>query len=209
MRIPTAAVPLIVAVAALSGCAAGAADTAPVPDVSAAVDRPADELTARTFVLDPGDGAQLCLGGVGESLPPVCGGPPTIGWDWGQVEGEESQSGSTWGDYEVVGTWDGTSFSLTRTPVAYDPRAASTPIPDPIPDPTPGAPADPAAVARAMQDYSDRMGTPGGPLQLGEYQGRASVGVVHDDGSEQAAADAEYGTDVVEVYSLLRPVDGE
>jgi len=42
-----------------------------------------------------------------------------------------------------------------------------------------------------MQDYSDRMGTPDGPLQLGEHQGRASVGVVHDDGSQQAAADAE------------------
>ncbi|MCJ1711930.1 hypothetical protein MT344_12170 [Clavibacter michiganensis subsp. phaseoli] len=204
MRSLAAIVPLLAAVAVLSGCAAGAADTAPVPT---APERPADELTARAFVLDGGDGAELCLGGVGESLPPVCGGPPIVGWDWADVEDEESQSGSTWGDYEVVGTWDGTSFTLTRAPESYDPRAPSTEAP--LPEPTPGDPADAEAVARAIEDYSSEMGTAEGPLSLGEYRGRASVQVIYDDGTQQAEADAEYGEGVVEIWSSLRPADDE
>ncbi|RIJ50965.1 hypothetical protein DZG00_10660 [Clavibacter lycopersici] len=206
MRSPAAIVPLLVAVAVLSGCAAGAADTVPAP-APTAPERPADELTARALVLDGGEGAELCLGGVGESLPPVCGGPRIEGWDWAGVEGEESVSGSTWGDYEVFGTWDGTTFTLTRTPEPYDPRAPSTEAP--LPEPTPGDPANAEAVARAIEDYASEMGTPDGPLSLGEYLGRASVQVIHDDGTQQAEADAQYGEDVVEIWSSLRPADGE
>lgn len=204
MRTLTTTVSLFLVGAVLSGCAVGTVEVPAGTGVTSATPGPVDELTARTFVMDTGDGAELCLGGVGESLPPVCGGPKVVGWDWAEVEDEESLSGSTWGDYEVHGTWDGNAFTLTRTPMPYDPRAASTPLPDP----TPGVPADPAAIARAMEDYSSAMSAPGGPLGVGEYQGRVSVGVIHDDGTQQAAADAEYGKDVVEIYSALRPVDG-
>ncbi|WP_317230632.1 hypothetical protein [Clavibacter sp. MX14-G9D] len=205
MGIRATSVSLLLVGAALSGCAAGADDVSAGTGATSATPAPVDELTARTFVMDTGDGAELCLGGVGESLPPSCGGPDAVGWDWAAVEDEETLSGSTWGHYEVHGTWDGTAFTLTRTPVSYDPRAASTPLPDP----TPGVPADPAAIARAMEDHSSAMGTPGGPLWLGEYQGRVSVGVIHDDGTQQAAADAEYGEDVVEIHSALRPAEGD
>ena len=52
------------------------------------------------------------------------------------------------------------------------------------------------------------MGSLDGPLSVGEYRGRASVGVIHDDGSQQAEADAEYGEGVVEIWSQLRPTTG-
>lgn len=66
-----------------------------------------------------GHGPQLCLGGVAESYPPQCGGPDVVGWDWDTVEGSESASGTTWGSYTVIGTYDGERFTLTepaRTP---------------------------------------------------------------------------------------------
>jgi hypothetical protein len=206
MRIPSAAVSLIV-VAALAGCAAGSAGAPSSIDEPAAPSRPVDELTTRTMVIDHGDGAELCVGGIGESLPPSCGGPDIVGWDWADVEGEESQAGATWGYYEVFGTFDGTSFTLTRPPGAYDPHSSAPATP--LPEPTPGDPANADAVARAVEDYTDRMGSLDGPIGVGEYRGRASVDVIHDDGGRlQAEADAAYGEGVVEIWSTLQPATG-
>ncbi|MBI4259884.1 MAG: hypothetical protein HY658_04900 [Actinobacteria bacterium] len=68
-----------------------------------------------TVVLEaPGKPAMLCLSGVLESLPPQCGNIPVANWDWDRVEGEERLSGVTWGDYHVVGTYDGESFTLVE-----------------------------------------------------------------------------------------------
>jgi hypothetical protein len=54
----------------------------------------------------------LCLGGIADSLPPQCDGIPIEGWDWDGVQGERTASGTTWGSYEVVGTYDGATFAL-------------------------------------------------------------------------------------------------
>ena len=54
----------------------------------------------------PKHGPQLCLGGQLDSLPPQCGGPDVVGWDWAAVGNEESVNGTTWGVYHVVGTFD-------------------------------------------------------------------------------------------------------
>ena len=59
-------------------------------------------------------GPQLC-GSVAESLPPQCGGPDLVGWDWKAVE-HESLSGTQWGEYSLVGTYDGDAFALTEPP---------------------------------------------------------------------------------------------
>ena len=59
------------------------------------------------------------------SYPPQCGGPDVLGWDWAAVVAEDA-GGTTWGEYEVVGTWDGTALTLTRPP--------GTPPPAPAPD---------------------------------------------------------------------------
>jgi hypothetical protein len=83
-----------------------------------------DELVGVGTVLEsPDHGPQLCLGMVMASLPPQCGGPPIPNWDWSAVTGHTTLHGTTWGDYEVVGTYDGHQFTLTREPT---PRAEGT-----------------------------------------------------------------------------------
>lgn len=104
-------------VTVLAGCGSG------VPGASTSGDPSVGEevvLLGSGLVLDDGDGPELCLGGVLESYPPQCGGPRLVGWDWDQVEGEVRASGTTWGDYVVIGTYDGERFTLTRRPVGRD-----------------------------------------------------------------------------------------
>src|SRR4029453_13176792 len=66
-----------------------------------------------TVLEDRTDGAMRCLGGVFESLPPQCGNVPIANWDWQAVSGEERLSGTIWGNYHVVGTYEGSTFTPT------------------------------------------------------------------------------------------------
>jgi hypothetical protein len=75
-----------------------------------------------TVLESPDHGPELCLGVVLTSLPPQCGGPSLVGWDWGAVDGEESANGTSWIAATVIGTFDGTTFSLTEPA-----RAPATP----------------------------------------------------------------------------------
>lgn len=92
-------------------------DSSPVPTPTAmptAIPVPDGPVRTRyaVMVLDDGDGAELCLGGVAESLPPQCGGPRLVGWDWSENEGDyEEQGGTRWGEFAVTGTFDGTDFT--------------------------------------------------------------------------------------------------
>jgi hypothetical protein len=88
--------------------------------------------TRAVTVLDDGDGAELCLGGVAESLPPQCGGPRLVGWDWGDVEGEfDEVRGTRWGDFRVVGNYDGESFMVAEvTPAAELPDTGPSEEPE-------------------------------------------------------------------------------
>ncbi len=87
------------------------------------------QYTATATVLEsPEHGPQLCLGGVAESLPPQCGGPDIVGWSWDDVDDFESASGTTWGAYTVVGTYDGEAFRLTEPPQpAVEPEIPDSP----------------------------------------------------------------------------------
>jgi hypothetical protein len=104
----------------------GASDDAPPPAVPAP--DPEQLYEADAIVLEQGDGMEspahgpeLCLGGSADSLPPQCGGVPIANWDWGAVEGEQSASGTTWGEFNVVGTYDGEALTVTEVgPVNYD-----------------------------------------------------------------------------------------
>jgi hypothetical protein len=100
-----------------SAAASGDAAPRPVPDGRVTTD-------GLVTVLDDGDGPELCLGPVAESYPPQCGGPAVDGFDFGDV-GAERASGTTWGSYALIGTYDGTTFTVTdATPAAlYDPMA--------------------------------------------------------------------------------------
>jgi len=96
------------------------------------------------------NGPQLC-GAMVDAFPPDCSGPDVIGWSWDEVDGEESVGGTTWGDYEVTGTWDGEQLTLTEPP--GPPDWAEQPEPDfatPCPEPEGGwAVVDPATATRA------------------------------------------------------------
>ncbi len=102
-----------------AGVSTGAVDETPPPTVPSP--DPKQLYEADVTVLEHGKGMrphrhgpELCLGVVLTSLPPQCGGVPIANWDWTTVEGEESRGGTTWGDYHVVGTFDGEVFTVTE-----------------------------------------------------------------------------------------------
>lgn len=103
-------------VALVAGCA-----TPPVADPSVVPVMPvAMTLTTEhpVTVLDDGDGAELCLGMVLTSLPPQCGGPKLVDWDWSQHSGEYTeQSGVRWGEFIVAGFYDADAGTFTPTQV--------------------------------------------------------------------------------------------
>lgn len=111
------ALPLLVALASgsllLSACATGHPASGPTAGDPGL-------LTTRyaVTVLDDGDGAELCLGGVMTSDPPQCGGPRLVGWDWAAHEGDyEESNGVRWGSFLVTGTYDADADSFTSTDV--------------------------------------------------------------------------------------------
>lgn len=88
-----------------------------------------------TVLESPDHGGELCLGGIADSYPPQCSGLPIPNWDWREVEGEESASGTTWGNFHVVGTYDGAAFTVLEVgvyePPASDPIDFTAPCPEP------------------------------------------------------------------------------
>ncbi|WP_433221137.1 hypothetical protein [Microtetraspora malaysiensis] len=73
-----------------------------------------------TVLANTWHGPQLCAI-VMLSAPPQCDGLDVIGWDWDAVE-HSDQDGVRWGEYHVVGIWDGTSLTLTEPPRPPSPR---------------------------------------------------------------------------------------
>ncbi|MGF1662177.1 MAG: hypothetical protein ACFCVG_06855 [Kineosporiaceae bacterium] len=124
------------------------------------------EVTA-TVLDDGAAGPQLCAGGVQESYPPQCAGPPVAGWDWDAVD-HEAASGVRWGSYRLVGTWDGETFTVTEQAT---PPAPSEPGVDgsdgftvpcqpppggfPVADPARTGEADFSAAAAALEQRPD------------------------------------------------------
>lgn len=122
---------VIVLALALGGCGD---DTTTVASDATAATADGTAPTAERYrvdavtVLDAEDGPQLCLGGVAESLPPQCEGPDVVGWDWADVNDEETAGGTTWGEYSVVGTWDGERLTVTERPAPpVDPPKRDSP----------------------------------------------------------------------------------
>ena len=104
------------------------------------------------------DGAApvLCGGVVYESYPPGCTGAPVIGWDWSTVTATR-EGDVSWGEYEVVGTWDGSALTLTRPVVPFDRSTTAPPdLPDfstPCPEPAQGwVPLDPERTSSVTMD---------------------------------------------------------
>lgn len=142
------------ALVALAGCAS--------PDVDGltpAAGPPDQRYEVAAVVLEsPDHGPQLCHA-VAESLPPQCGGPDVVGWDWSIVESESAQ-GTTWGLYQLVGVWDGERFTLTEPARPADPPSATAApdVPDfttPCPEPAGGwRPVDPSRATMHAQEQA-------------------------------------------------------
>jgi hypothetical protein len=124
---------------------------------------------AEAFVLDdPGRDPVMCLGSFADSLPPQCDGTPLAGWDWGSVEGEETARRSTWGSFHLVGSYDGTTFTVLEAGPPKPPDASGG---DPVdaacaqadggwtsPDISKTSDADVRDLMRAMEDEPDFAG---------------------------------------------------
>ncbi len=117
---------------------ARAVDTLPAPEPEQLYDVNAMVLEEGGRMAPPAHGPELCMGGVALSSPPQCGGVPIANWDWNAVEGEESAFGTIWGQYHVVGRYDGEVFTVTDVGL-YEPegtefgsdRELTTPCPEP------------------------------------------------------------------------------
>ncbi|MEO3857962.1 hypothetical protein [Acrocarpospora sp. B8E8] len=135
---------LVAVLATLAAC--GMASAATAPETRYETDM---------FVLaNQEHGPQLCAA-IDFSLPPKCGGPDIAGWDWNAVE-HSDRGGVRWGDYRVVGTWDGEKLTLTEPPRPAErpdsPRSRSrfaSPCPEPSGGWRPVAPAK--ATDKAME----------------------------------------------------------
>lgn len=123
----------VAVVALLASCADEPVVGAPGPDGEPR------RYEADGTVLEAADhGPELCLGGVAESYPPQCSGVPLTSWDWANVEGEESASGTTWGEFHVVGTYDGSTFAVESAGPFVPPDTGSVDFTPPCPEPAGG-----------------------------------------------------------------------
>jgi hypothetical protein len=91
-----------------------------------------------TVLETPHHGPELCLGGIADSYPPQCSGLPIADWDWTEVEGEESASGTTWGTFHVVGTYDGAAFTVVEVGAYEPPPTDRVDFTAPCPEPAGG-----------------------------------------------------------------------
>jgi hypothetical protein len=209
------AVPLLAAAALFTGCAGGT----PVDGPGAPGDRvmggngiaAVGEVAGQGTVLQIEDQApQLCLGAVAESYPPQCGGPEVIGWDWDAVDLEESASDVTWGTYAVVGTWDGTKFTLTQPaiPLAlYDPMPFD---PDPRTDPANAGDNSEDTLLSVQENLTESVNNGSNPwpiLSSWPENGYLFVTVEYDDGTIQAYYDGLYGPETIAIQSALRDLE--
>ncbi|MET0956152.1 MAG: hypothetical protein ABWY68_09390 [Cryobacterium sp.] len=206
-------------VIALSGCAgvtifgigspssADPVDPGPFPRPAAA----GEVLAQATVLQKDGESPQLCLGGVAESYPPQCGGPPIVGWDWAAVEQSETASGVTWGSYAITGTWDAKEFTVTGTPVPlslYDPLA----VLDPRLDEANAGRSDEATLQRYQDelhaaDYNPAVASDWSDVVVltdWPQNGYLWVTVIYDDGTIQDFFDQQWGEGIVAVQSALR-----
>ena len=179
---------------------APSSDAGAQPLGSAWPEPPQSEVVGLGTVRDAEDAVVLCLGAVSEtSEPPLCGGHAIEGWDWTEVRDVRGGEGARWGTYIVRGTWDGEQMTVTQTPVPI----SLSGLP-PVEQPAAAGETSDERLREVMTEVAERLGT----RMTSTYtdRGYVWVKVPWDDGTLQAAADAEYGPDVVRVISALEEV---
>ncbi len=151
-----------------------------------------------------GSPAELCLGGIMDSHPPQCaGGIPLADWDWSALDGHETASEVTWGDYAVWGEWDGETLTVTDAVLLalYDPMPRVEPLRYPA-----NRGDTPEDHLLGIQDgLHDEAPFP--VLGAWPENGYLFASVIYDDGRLQSWFDETYGADRVVAVSALQPVD--
>jgi hypothetical protein len=91
---------------------------------------------------DHAHGPELCIyavAGAATRDSSDCAGPAITNWDWNQAPDPQRASGTTSGQYRLVGTYDGKAFTLTQPPVAgHEQRPTVKDEPAPCPTPSGG-----------------------------------------------------------------------
>jgi hypothetical protein len=125
---------LAVTCLALAACGDEPGGTAADPTAE-----PGDRYTTTVTVHDGFGPPQLCTF-VLASYPPQCGeGIEVVGWDWTGLDGHETAGIVRWGEYVVIGTYDGERFTITESPTPPVPPE-TTPEPPPATTPCPPPP---------------------------------------------------------------------
>lgn len=150
---------LLLTVLSLLAAGCGAGEVAEPEQAASLPEDPEEELyEATATVLEATDGGpMLCLGPMLMSLPPQCGDIPIRGWSWDAVEGEQRHAGVRWGEFHVVGRYDGETFALVE---AGPPRPArAEPVEGlfvpPCPEPEGGWLADGTAASQSDVDQAE------------------------------------------------------
>lgn len=111
---------------------------------------------------------------VGGPTPvPACTMASIVGWDWDQVDDEQREGGATWGIYDVVGTYDRATTTLTLT---RPPAPAKTIELAPQDDGADGAPPAPCPEPEGGWGIVDP-----GRVGVGDYQAFRSLVEGSDD----------------------------
>lgn len=133
-----AALFLLLVVTVTAAC--GDPDPQGSPGAAASSPQSDDEGLYEGVVETGGGGPDLCLGAATDSAPPQCSGIPIEGWSWEDVPGETSSGGGTWGEYRVVGTYDGKSFTVREAtvPEEFEPIEEQDRYATPCPTPEGG-----------------------------------------------------------------------
>ena len=204
----------------VAGCGSTTPPAADDPSGSPSPSTPAGRSVVRGIgmVLDDGDGPVLCLGPIMTSLPPQCGGPKLVGWDWDGVEAAR-RAGVRWTEpeYVVTGTFDGTTLTLTQRLILseeYDgPRSTRSDEEDdslgtPCPEPTGGwRPVDPEKTnQRSLEEVARVAGRLDGYAGLWWDQ---SVNPAHDDPDADPGAMNDPAKLVVNVRVVGDPAAAE
>lgn len=100
--------------------------------------------------------AVLCLGAIASpsicfNSPPSAGKVPIANWDWERVEGEELDQDVIYGEYHLIGSYDGTSFTVLEAGPPVPPgESDEDPFYIPCPEPEGGwVAADPSRAKEA------------------------------------------------------------
>lgn len=151
--------------------------------------RPNAVLTGQGLVLQVDDDPPvLCLAPYIETYPPQCDGPLLLGLDWEEMPPYSQSQDIRWGEAQVVGTFDGATFTLTQPP-----GAPVLPV-----EPDGGNGADPLTMI-CDSPYADGVATGLDPLSAEAEAAQAAAIALLEESEDYASSFTSDGSTVLNV----------